>query len=111
MARLQRQILCVSRGRDFWATKASLTSCFLGCYPFQEKDQFIIEECPHVYFVGNQPSFDTTIIEGPAGQQVRIIAIPRFDATGQIVLLDTETLEVELVKFDIHDVMDNDDVR
>ena len=72
-----------------------------GCYPFQEKDQFVIEECPHVYFVGNQPRFDTTVIEGPAGQQVRIIAIPKFKDTGEVVLLDTATLEVEIVKIDV----------
>jgi DNA polymerase delta subunit 2 len=88
-----------------------LTVFLSGCYPFQEKDQFVIEECPHVYFVGNQPRFDTTTIEGPAGQQVRIIAIPKFHETGQIVLLDTESLEVELVQIDLHDVVDNDGMR
>ena len=86
----------------------SLILSIPGCYPFQEKDQFVIEECPHVYFVGNQPRFDTTIIEGPAGQQVRIVSIPKFHERGQIVLLDTETLEVELVQISIHDEMDND---
>ena len=72
-----------------------------GCYPFQDEDQFIIAECPHVYFVGNQPSFETTVIAGPAGQSVRMIAVPKFKETGEIVLIDTESLEVELVKFDI----------
>lgn len=71
----------------------------------------MIEDCPHVYFVGNQPRFDTTTIEGPAGQQVRIIAIPKFHETGQIVLLDTETLEPELVKIDIYDETDNGSIR
>ena len=73
-----------------------------GCYPFQEKDQFVIEECPHVYFVGNQPRFDTAVIEGPAGQIVRLIAVPKFKDTGEVVLVDAETLEVELLKFDIY---------
>jgi DNA polymerase delta subunit 2 len=68
----------------------------------------VIEECPHVYFVGNQPTFATTIIEGPAGQRVRIVAIPKFYETGQVVLLDSETLEVELVKIDVHDATDDD---
>ena len=71
-----------------------------GCYPFQDKDQFVIEECPHVYFVGNQPAFETAIIDGPAGQSVRLIAIPKFKETGEIVLLDMDTLEVEAVKFE-----------
>lgn len=60
-----------------------------------------MEECPHVYFVGNQPRYDTVVIEGPVGQLVRLICIPKFKETGEIVLLDTDTLETELVKFDV----------
>jgi DNA polymerase delta subunit 2 len=71
----------------------------LGSYPFQENDPFILRECPHVYFVGNQPQFATGIIEGPAGQQVRLIAVPKFKETGTLVLLDGETLEAETVTF------------
>lgn len=58
--------------------------------------------------MGNQPRFDTTTIEGPAGQQVRIVAIPKFHETGQIVLLDTESLEVEMVRIQVHDEIDDD---
>ena len=32
-----------------------------------------------------------------------MVTIPRFNRTGEIVLLDTETLEAEVVKFDVHD--------
>jgi DNA polymerase delta subunit 2 len=42
---------------------------------------------------------------------VRIVAIPKFEETGEIVLLDTETLEVELVKIDIHDELGEDEVK
>ena len=73
----------------------------IGCYPFQDKDQFIIEECPHVYFVGNQPAFETAIVDGPTGQSVRLITIPKFKETGEMVLLDMDTLEVEAVKFEV----------
>lgn len=75
----------------------------LGCYPFQEKDPFVIEECPHVYFVGNQPRFESTVIEGPAGQAVILIAVPIFKETGEVVLLDSDSLEVEIIKFDTFD--------
>lgn len=71
----------------------------LGSYPFQDNDPFIIRECPHVLFVGNQPHFATTIIEGPAGQQVRLITVPTFKDTGTLVLLDGETLEAETITF------------
>ena len=63
----------------------------------------MIEETPHVYFVGNQPRFESNIIEGPFGQTVRLIAIPRFKQTGEIVLLDVDNLEPEVVKIAVHD--------
>lgn len=46
-----------------------LSQCFLcifmsGCYPFYQKDPFILEECPHVYFSGSSPTFDSKLIKG-----------------------------------------------
>lgn len=75
----------------------------IGCYPFQDNDPFVIEECPHVYFVGNQPRYDTTVIEGPAGQAVRLICVPQFKETGEVVVLDTDTLEPEIVRFSVYE--------
>ena len=80
-----------------------LSNVITGAYPYQERDQFVITECPHVYFAGNQPNFDTTVIEGPDDQSVRLIAVPRFKETGELLLLDTHTLEVETIKFDVLD--------
>ena len=74
-----------------------------GCYPYQDKEPFVIEEAPHVYFVGNQPCYDTTVIEGPLGQMVRLIAVPKFKETGEVVLLSTDTLEPEIVKIELFD--------
>ena len=54
-----------------------------------------------MFFSGNQPKFATTVIEGPTGQTVRLIAIPKFKETGEVVLIDTNTLEVEVVKFQV----------
>lgn len=72
----------------------------IGCYPFQEIDPFVIEECPHVFFVGNQPKFDSTVVDYE-GQLVRLIAVPKFKETGEVVLLDTDTLEVEVLRFQL----------
>jgi Archaeal DNA polymerase II, small subunit/DNA polymerase delta, subunit B len=55
-------------------------------------------ECPHVYFIGCQPQFGTRVIEGPQGQTVRLILVPSFASTREIVLVDAETLEVSTVK-------------
>lgn len=89
-----------------WRCGAPTAPDTLWCYPFQDKDQFVIDECPHVYIVGNQPAFDTIVIEGPAGQTVRLIAVPGFKDTGELLLLDTDTLEVESVLFELHETDD-----
>lgn len=57
----------------------------------------MLHECPHIFFAGSQPKFDTALIEGHDGQVVRLIAVPRFSETGEIVLVDMETLDVERV--------------
>ncbi|PNS17774.1 DNA polymerase subunit delta-2 [Sphaceloma murrayae] len=84
-----------------WRVVAPTAPDTLWCYPFQEGDAFVLKACPHIYLVGNQPHFDTNVIEGPNGQAVRLIAVPKFKETGEIVLLDAETMEVEVVKFEL----------
>lgn len=32
---------------------------------------------------------------------VRVLALPKFNETGQLILVDTETLEVEVVRFEV----------
>lgn len=90
-----------------------------GSYPFQSHDPFVMQSCPHVFFAGNQPRFKTTVIEGEpplklnrldtntdtemqdeaSAQRVRLLSIPKFHETGEVVLVDSESLEVEVVKF------------
>ncbi|KAL1958720.1 hypothetical protein VTO42DRAFT_3839 [Malbranchea cinnamomea] len=80
------------------------------CYPFQDNDPFVLQACPHVFFAGNQPQFRTVVIEGASSAssddspgekdtRVRLLALPKFSETGELVLLDSETLEVEIVRF------------
>lgn len=86
----------------------------VACYPISKNDPFIITESPHVYFVGNQPTFQTELMTGSSssfmsvladgsagdeGQQVRVICVPVFSETGQVVLVNTESLEVKVVTF------------
>ncbi|KAI1948216.1 DNA polymerase delta small subunit Cdc1 [Ophidiomyces ophidiicola] len=83
----------------------------LWCYPFQDYDPFILEDCPHVFFIGNQPTFRTAVVETyPSeamdlegtenGSRVRLLCLPKFRETGELILLDAETLEVEVIKFE-----------
>ncbi|ORY90030.1 DNA polymerase alpha/epsilon subunit B-domain-containing protein [Syncephalastrum racemosum] len=70
----------------------------LWCYPFQDDDPFLLEECPHVYFIGNQPRFEQRLAEGPDGQKVRVVLVPSFSETGCLALVDLVTLECTSVQ-------------
>jgi len=78
---------------------APTTPDTLGCYPFEEHDPFIVTECPHVYFAGNQPRFETAEVEGPAGQKIRSILVPDFASEHTCVLVNLDTLECRPVSF------------
>ncbi|KAK2590976.1 DNA polymerase delta small subunit Cdc1 [Conoideocrella luteorostrata] len=82
-----------------WRCCAPTAPDTLWSYPFQEDDPFVMKSCPHLYFVASQPEFSTKVITGPEGQSLRLITVPSFAETKELVLVDTETLEVELVRF------------
>ncbi|CAA6669558.1 unnamed protein product [Spirodela intermedia] len=75
-----------------WRHLAPTAPNTLGCYPFTDRDPFLIESCPHVYFCGNQDKYETQVIEGSEGQLVRLICIPRFCETGTAIVLNIRTL-------------------
>lgn len=72
-----------------------------------------MEETPHIFFAGNQPEYASRLVhgnlsldpsqaddhEGLDGQKVRIVSIPKFSETGEIVLINLSTLESEVVRF------------
>lgn len=51
-----------------------------GCYPFTDRDPFLIESCPHVYFIGNQEKFDTRLMKGIFSHKpfISVIIIAHF---------------------------------
>ena len=72
-----------------------------GCYPYQRKDPFVLEESPHLYVVGNQDSFSSSLVRGAEGQQVRTVCVPTFSTTGTAVLIDlhSPTLDAKPISF------------
>eukprot|EP01102_Stenamoeba_stenopodia_P003891 TRINITY_DN14011_c0_g1_i1.p1 TRINITY_DN14011_c0_g1~~TRINITY_DN14011_c0_g1_i1.p1 ORF type:complete len:491 (+),score=111.38 TRINITY_DN14011_c0_g1_i1:187-1659(+) len=82
-----------------WRHLAPTAPDTLGCYPFENDDPFIIYSTPNVFFAGNQPEFDTKLIEGDDGQIVRLILVPEFYKTQTIVLVNLETLECHPIQF------------
>ncbi|KAE8214695.1 hypothetical protein CF327_g1923 [Tilletia walkeri] len=90
------RVLMAARTLD-WGHVAPTAPDTLWCYPFNTDDPFLIREAPDIYFVGNQPSFATTTYENPDGHQTRVVLLPRFSQTGDVVLVNLRTLECELV--------------
>ncbi|KAH7008147.1 DNA polymerase alpha/epsilon subunit B-domain-containing protein [Ilyonectria destructans] len=81
-----------------WRCSAPTAPDTLWSYPFQDDDPFVMKACPHLYFVGCQPHFSTKVIQGLEGQEVRLITVPSFAESRELVIVDMETLEVEKVK-------------
>ncbi|GAA5896256.1 DNA-directed DNA polymerase delta subunit POL31 [Sporobolomyces salmoneus] len=86
-----------------WSHIAPTCPDTLWCYPFTDRDPFILSETPHVYFIGNQPKFETRLVEQDnegGKKRVRIVLVPKFCETGQVVLVNTKSLDVKVVKFE-----------
>ncbi|EDV27358.1 DNA polymerase delta subunit 2 [Trichoplax sp. H2] len=75
----------------------------LACYPYYEKDPFILESCPHVYFVGNQPEFSCKKITGDQEQEVLLVNVPSFNQKHSCVLVNTRTLDCKPISFDLYE--------
>ncbi|KAJ5108975.1 DNA polymerase alpha/epsilon subunit B [Penicillium angulare] len=99
-------------------------------YPFTTVEPYVFEQSPHLFFTGCQPSFKTAVIQGDipvrldAGDtemaddtaetsvpRVRLLAIPRFKETGELILVDSETLEVEVVRFGVFAGQEDEDEK
>lgn len=80
-----------------WRHIAPTAPDTLGCYPYTDRDPFIIDTCPHVYFCGNQDSFGSRLLRGLEGQQVRLICIPHFYDTGVAVLVNLRDLDCHVL--------------
>lgn len=83
-----------------WNHLAPTAPDTLGCFPYYNKDPFIIEDCPHVFFTGNQDDFKSRMLQGDNGQKVCLISIPQFAKTFQGVLLNLQNLECQGIFFE-----------
>ncbi|KAL2296207.1 hypothetical protein Nmel_018501 [Mimus melanotis] len=71
----------------------------LGCYPFYKSDPFILTECPHVYFCGNTPHFQSKLLQGKEGQRVLLVTVPDFSATQTACLVNLRDLTCQPITF------------
>lgn len=71
----------------------------LACYPYYGKDPFILKNLPHVYFCGNQDTFQQDTFTDDKGNKVHLLSLPRFSSTGSCVFFNLKTLEAEEIIF------------
>jgi DNA polymerase delta subunit 2 len=72
----------------------------IGCYPYFSSDPFIMTRTPHIYVIGNQPRFETRIVEQDDGQKTRVVLLPKFSDGGEVVLVNPLTLAVKSIRID-----------
>jgi DNA polymerase delta subunit 2 len=75
-----------------------ITILSTACYPLNDRDPFLIEEAPDVYFIGNQDHFDSQLYECADGHSILVVLIPRFCTTGQVILIQPNTLAVKKIQ-------------
>ncbi|XP_076458438.1 DNA polymerase delta subunit 2-like [Babylonia areolata] len=86
-----------------WGHIAPTAPDTLNCYPFYGVDPFMLTECPHVYFVGNQSEFKHKLMKNPSsGQEVLLVTVPRFSQTATAVLVNLATLDCTPLSFSAH---------
>lgn len=79
----------------------------LPTFPSSETDPFVITSRPSVYFVGNCDEFEARLVGGK-GETIdtaaddgatRLVCVPSFASTGEVVLVNLRTLECDVVSF------------
>ncbi|KAJ1548352.1 DNA polymerase delta subunit 2 [Nowakowskiella sp. JEL0078] len=83
-----------------WAHVAPTAPDTLWCFPFKDKDPFILDTLPNVLVIGNQPKFETSLVKGSNGK-TRVVLVPSFAESGTLVLLNVKTLECTSLTFEI----------
>eukprot|EP00842_Homolaphlyctis_polyrhiza_P000793 jgi/Hompol1/1714/HPOL_000253-RA len=89
-----------------WAHIAPTAPDTLWCHPMSQDDPLVLDTRPHVFFVGNQHRFDTTVVQMPSSEgggrkleTTRVVLVPSFSETGILVLINLATIECKIVEF------------
>ena len=88
-----------------WGHLAPTAPDTLPCHPFTDADPFVLEAAPHVFFAGGAATLEVgshaVCAADGTRAEVRTLAVPDFQATRTLVLLNLRTLEVHPVVVDV----------
>ena len=69
--------------------------------PHALSDPMVLMKCPHVFVAGNCSVFETQKVQvGSSNQFCRLVCLPMFSDSGEAVLLNLQTRDVELLRFE-----------
>lgn len=84
----------------------------LPTFPSSECDPFVLSSKPDVYFAGNCDQFETRLVDSRGNviddakvlasgtdDVTRLVCVPSFSLTGEVVLVKLKTLECEVMSF------------
>jgi len=80
-----------------WRNIAPTAPDTLWCFPFFDRDPFVLQEIPDVLFIGNQPEFQSRVVEVQGGRRILIVLLPKLSQTGSFVLVNTADLTCECI--------------
>lgn len=84
-----------------WGHMAPSAPDNLSCFPFREKDPFVIDFEPDIYFAGNQSEFAVTSYSTSTKAKIQLISVPTFVSTQSGVSIDLDNLEAKLLDFSL----------
>ncbi|GAC95902.1 potential acid sphingomyelin phosphodiesterase [Pseudozyma hubeiensis SY62] len=88
-----------------WGHLAPTAPDTLWCYPFKSGDPFVLKQRPDVLVVGNQPAYASAVYRFDEEEEeqdreekgCRVVLVPEFAKTGQVVMLNLTSLETQLI--------------
>jgi len=83
-----------------WGHLAPTCPDTLGCYPYHDKDPFVINRKPNIFFAANQKTFSQKTLTHDDGTKTLCLSIPEFSATRQICFVNLKTLECQQITFE-----------
>ncbi|KAI6179677.1 hypothetical protein M3Y98_00636100 [Aphelenchoides besseyi] len=70
-------------------------------YSFEDRDPFILDEIPHVFFAGNQDRHFCKTVEFENGARTVLLTIPRFQDNYEVILLNIRTMQTQRLRLSL----------
>lgn len=97
---LKEEILDAMERTMRWQNFVPTAPDTLYCYPYDNGDPFTLDETPHLYFAGNQEYYGARTVD-LGSSKVVAVSVPKFSTTGEVVLVNCDSLECKSVKFSV----------